>query len=543
MAKGGSEVRATTKPQGKRPVYAASQSDKDWLLNVQRKLYARSTEDLDYVFCKLWGLVTDERNLRIAVARVTRNRGSRTAGVDGLTMRKVLINGVDAFVADARAELRSGAYRPSPVRRVMIPKNGQPGKFRALGIPTVRDRVVQAALKNILEPVFEADFYPTSYGFRPGRSAHGALEHLRCLLRPREAGPEDERRLTYQWAIEGDIKACFDNIDHHALMVRLRRRVGDPKVSRLVLAFLKSGILSEQQFTRSEAGTPQGGILSPLLSNIALGVLDERYSRHVWPRRMRYPNRNGWTKTLTSAEKIAARAVSKRKDDLSVRRVPIAVPIRYADDFIILIAAPTGPEQFEQAREVAMREKEELAALLKSELGLELSETKTLVTPVTEPMRFLGHTVRVRPHPVKGIMVVATLVPRDASHKLRERIKDLFRNVTFGKSLADRLQNLNPLLKGWSNFYCHAWGAKRVFASLDHYVWWTILRWLRKKHRHVSMATLVRRYGKRSRTGGLYWRDGEVEPFYMARRRVQPFQLGWMKTPGFATSTNGEPDA
>lgn len=137
--------------------------------------------------CGLWGLATDERNLRIAVARVTRNRGSRTAGVDGLTMRKVLINGVDAFVADARTELRSGAYRPSPVRRAMIPKNGRPGEFRALGIPTVRDRVVQAALKNILEPVFEADFYPTSYGFRPGRSAHAALEHLRCLLRPREA--------------------------------------------------------------------------------------------------------------------------------------------------------------------------------------------------------------------------------------------------------------------------------------------------------------------------------------------------------------------
>lgn len=105
------------------------------------------------------------------------------------------------------------------------------------------------------------------------------------------------------------------------------------------------------------------------------------------------------------------------------------------------------------------------------------------------------------------------------------------------------LQELNPLLRGWSHFYCHAWGAKQVFASLDHYVWWTVLRWLRKKHRHVNMATLVRRYGKRSPTGGLYWRDGEVEPFRMARRRVQPFQLGWMKTPGFATSTSGEPDA
>src|SRR5215468_7133343 len=233
MAKGGSEVRATTKPQGKRPVYAAPQSDKDWLLNVQRKLYTRSMENLDYVFCKLWGLVTDERNLRIAVARVARNRGSRTAGVDGLTMRKVLIDGIDAFVADARAELRSGAYRPSPVRRVLIPKNGQPGKFRALGIPTVRDRVVQAALKNILEPIFEADFFPSSYGFRPGKGAHAALEQLRMLLFPKAAkAASGADGFPYQWAIEGDIKGCFDNIDHHGLMTRLRRRIEDAKVNR-----------------------------------------------------------------------------------------------------------------------------------------------------------------------------------------------------------------------------------------------------------------------------------------------------------------------
>jgi len=119
-------------------MYVAPQSDKDWLLNEQRKLYARSMENPDYVFCKLWGLMTDERNLRIAVARVARNRGSRTAGVDGLTLRKAIRNGVDAFVGGVRTELRSGAYRPSPVRRVMIPKAGQPGQFRGLGIPTVR---------------------------------------------------------------------------------------------------------------------------------------------------------------------------------------------------------------------------------------------------------------------------------------------------------------------------------------------------------------------------------------------------------------------
>src|SRR5262249_36339351 len=155
----------------------------------------------------------------------------------------VLSKGIDAFAGALRSELRAGSYRPSPVRRALIPKPGQPGKVRPPGIPTVRDRVVQAAVKNILEPIFEADFYPVSYGFRPGRGAHGALEHLRLLLRPKEAATETNR-LPYQWAIEVDIKGCFDNIDQHGLMVRIRRRIGDAKVNRLILAFLKAGVLS-----------------------------------------------------------------------------------------------------------------------------------------------------------------------------------------------------------------------------------------------------------------------------------------------------------
>jgi group II intron reverse transcriptase/maturase len=303
-------------------MYVASELDKSWLQSVQRRLYERSRNDPDCVFCKLWGLITDPRNLRMAAARVARNKGARTAGVDGLTVGRVLSKGIDTFAEALRSELRAASYRPSPVRRVLIPKPGQPGKFRPLGIPTVKDRVVQAAVKNILEPIFEADFYPVSYGFRPGRGAHGALEHLRVLLRPKETATETNR-LPYQWAIEGDIKGCFDNIDHHGLMVRIRRRIGDAKVNRLVLAFLKAGVLSEAQFLRTDTGTPQGGILSPLLANIALSIIEERYERHVWPRRI---------PTLrTEHERIVERARKARGTDRNRGRV-IFFPIRYADD-------------------------------------------------------------------------------------------------------------------------------------------------------------------------------------------------------------------
>jgi group II intron reverse transcriptase/maturase len=505
-------------------MYVAPQPDKGWLRNVQRALYTRSRQEPDYVFRKLWGLMTDLRNLRMAFARVARNKGKRTPGVDGITVRKVVVaGGVDAFVERLRVELRASSYQPSPVRRVLIPKAGQPGKFRPLGIPTVRDRVVQAALKNVLEPLFEADFYPTSYGFRPKRSVHGALECLRRHLRPVSIG--QEQRLPYQWAIEGDIKGCFDNIDHHGLMVRVRRRVGDPKVNRLVVAFLKAGVLSEEQFLRSPAGTPQGGILSPLLANIALGVLEERYERHVWPRKRPV--------LLTEPTAIEKRAVGTRSYDRK-RGLIVSIPIRYADDFVILIGAPPGPDQQKRAREAAEQEKAALAAVLKEQLNLELSETKTLVTPVTSMLRFLGHQVMVRPHPTYGRWVSSILLPKDRAKRQRQLIKNLFRRNMLEKSLAERLRVLNPMVRGWCYFYRHAWGAKRKFAQMDSYVWWTILRWLRKKHRGVSMRQLAARYGwRRPRQRGLRWRDGGIEPFEAGSVRVSRYRWG-EKTSVFA---------
>jgi RNA-directed DNA polymerase len=525
----GRQEKRTEAKTLERAMYVATQSDKDWLQSEQGKLYKRGQEDPSYVFRKLWGLITDPRNLRIAVARVASNRGRRTAGVDGVTVRTALRDGIDTFVANARAELRSGAYRPSPVRRVCIPKAGQPGKHRALGIPTVKDRVVQAALKNILEPIFEADFYPVSYGFRPGKSTHGALEHLRMVLNPRGRA---ERRAPYQWAVEGDIKACFDHIDHHALMERVRRRVIDPKVNRVIVAFLKSGILSEGQFLRSEAGTPQGGILSPLLANIALSCIEERYAGHV---QRRLPGRPNDPATMR------LRAHDRRAYDWKCGRI-VCYPLRYADDFIILVGA-RGPDREDRAREAAENEKIALAKYLKEQLGVELSETKTVVTPVTNVMKFLGHHVKVRLHPFRKIWNSTAVIPKERTQRLRERIKKIFRRSTIGTTLASRLRQLNSLLRGWGYFYRHAWGASRVFSRLDHYVWWTIARWLRKKHRRSAWRLLSRKYGwRKPGCRGLRWQDGNVRPFELSRLRVERYRLAWETPPAFV-KLSGEPGA
>src|SRR6202021_401756 len=176
---------------------------------------------------------------------------------DGMTVGRIrATHGEQRFLNELQGELRSGVFRPSPSRRKLIPKPGKPGQFRPLGIPTVKDRVVQGAVKAVLEPIFEAQFWPVSYGFRPGKSTHGALEHIRLSLQPRKRDEDSRRhRMPYNWIIEGDIKGCFDNINHHHLMDRLRTRVADRRVTGLVGQFLKAGVLAEEQFLRTDNGT------------------------------------------------------------------------------------------------------------------------------------------------------------------------------------------------------------------------------------------------------------------------------------------------
>ena len=522
-------------------MYVASKDDRLWLLNVQRALHARSWERTNYVFEKLWGFVTDARNLRIALERVRRNRGARTGGVDRVTVRQVLASGAERFLADLRTELRLGAFRPKPVRQVLIPKAGKPGKFRPLGIPTVKDRVVQAAMKNILEPIFEAGFYPTSYGFRPGRSVHGAIAQLKALLLPRGMKRwGTAEKVPFSWAIEGDIKGCFDNIDHHGLMERVRRRIADAKLNRLVVAFLKAGVMSTEHWIRTDRGTPQGGILSPLLSNIALGAIEERYERHAWPRGTA-TRRSGGPKgvELSDPKAIASRANSNRARDRQGHR-PVFVPIRYADDFIILVSHEGGDA--ERCRLTAEQEKAALAEELESKLGLTLSEEKTLITPVTSTMPFLGHHLRVRRHPYHGRLTPHAVIPKERSKRLRRTIKGIFSRATVNSTLENRLRVANPVLRGWANFYKHAWGAKRVFVSIDHHVWWTVLRWLRKKHNRSPNWQIYAQYTWRKPRGRMKrWCDGTTKLVSISSTRVGPFHIGWQRPPPFASTPMESP--
>ena len=500
-------------------------ADEAWLLGVQRNLYQWSRNNPDSCYRELWNWVTDLRNLRCAWRKIASNKGSRSAGIDGMTVRSIHVGeGTEAFITRLRDDLRAGRYKPRPCRRKWIPKPGRPGQFRPLGIPTVTDRVIQGAVKNLLEPIFEAQFWHVSYGFRPGRGCHGALEHIRMTMRP-TAKAEDgrRRRAPYQWVIEGDIKGCFDHIDHHLLMERIRARVGDLKVTRLVRQFLKAGVLEEGFLLPTSKGTPQGGVVSPLLANVALSAIEERYERWVHHRRKIRAHRR--------SDGITAAARVRMSDRL--RGLPVFFPIRYADDFVILVSGN---------RDQAEHEKAELAHHLRQTMGLELSEEKTRISDLTEGFEFLGHRVRHKWHPKFGLMPRVE-IPKSRRADLRYVVKQLTKRASTKRSLLHLLRKLNPILRGWGNYYRFCTGASQIFADLDYYVGDRIWRWLMKKHNGLKRKrTTVHRQSSWSRPARKLWRAGRTEQFLLASLKVERFRRGWMRTPAFAM-VPGEPDA
>ena len=433
------------------------------VLRIQTKLHQRATDDPKRRFDDLYNLVCDPAFLVVAWRRVRGNRGARTAGVDGETAHYVeAVRGEQAFLSELRADLKARTFRPLPVRERFIPKPG--GKRRRLGIAAVRDRVAQAALKLVLEPIFEASFQPCSYGFRPRRRVQDAVAEIHFFC-----------SRSYEWVVEGDIEACFDEISHSALLQRVRHRVGDKRVLALVKAFLKSGILSEDGAYRDTVtGTPQGGILSPLMSNIALSDLDDHFAE-AW---------QGLSSTSNAREQ-------RRSKGLANYRL-----VRYADDWVVLVAG---------TRADAEGLREEAATVLRR-MGLRLSAAKTRISHIDEGFDFLGF--RIQRHKKRGSdkRFVYTYPSKGALANIKAKVRALTRGSTH-LPLTVLLHRINPVVRGWTTFFRHG-ASKTTFKYVSAFLWRRVICWLRNKHPKISWEELLRRY-----FSGWWPTEGEVTLF------------------------------
>jgi RNA-directed DNA polymerase len=453
MAKGGSEFAGRDWDGRRTAVNTAApwptpETAKERVLRIQTKLHQWATDDPDRRFDDLYNLVYDPAVLVDAWTRVKSNRGARSAGVDGRTAHHIAaVVGELAFLSGLRDDLKARRFRPEAVREVMIPKRG--GKRRRLGIATVRDRVVQAALKTVLEPILEADFKPCSYGFRPGRRVQDAIAEVHFFTSH-----------SYEWVVEGDITACFDEISHVGIVDRLRARVADRRVLVLVKMFLKAGILSRDGAERHPVtGTPQGGILSPLLSNLALSVLDEHFVA-------------AWESFATDHARRA-----RRSKGLANYRL-----VRYADDWVVLVAG-------DRSHAEALRD--EAAAVL-STMGLRLSLKKTRIAHIDEGFDFLGR--RIQRHRKRGSKrrYVYTYASKAALASIKAKVRAGTPRAT-DQSLADLCDRLNPALRGWTTHFRHD-VSKATFSYLRAFSWRRVVGWLRKKHPRATWKQLRRRY-------------------------------------------------
>jgi RNA-directed DNA polymerase len=385
---------------------------------LQRKLYRAAKQSRDRRFHALYDKVHRTDILWRAWTEVARNRGA--AGVDEVSIEAIEEQGVAAFLSELREEVAAERYQPLPVRRVTIPK--RTGGERHLGVPAIRDRVVQAATKLVVEPIFEADFAECSYGFRPKRSALQAREHIRREL-----------QWGRRWVVDADIKGFFDAIDRAQLLALVQERVSDRRILKLLAGWLRAGVLTKERLLHPEAGTPQGGVISPLLANVYLNCLDQAWQEH-----------------------------GREHGEI----------IRYADDLVVMCRSRRQAEaalEFLQTR---------LGAL-----GLTLSPSKTRIVdcrPGADGFDFLGYHFRMRPSR-RGRYFPACWPSRTAMTAARERIRQLTPLARIQRPAILVVQAVNRFLRGWGAYFRYG-NSTQQFNQLDAYLFERLARFIARKH-------------------------------------------------------------
>ena len=407
-------------------------NSKEKVRQLQNKLYLTAKKCSSRRFHALYDKVYRDDVMKEAWKRVKANKGS--SGIDGITIEDIEVKGVKRYLTGIQSELKSGTYKPLPVRRVMIPKPD--GSQRPLGIPCVKDRIVQMATKIAIEPVFEADFKGCSYGFRPKRSAKQALEVVRKACNNKG-----------YYVVDADIEKFFDNVNQDKLMTLMEQRISDRRILKLIRQWLKSGVLYGNVLEISELGTSQGSVISPLLANIYLNTLDRLWEKY------------GLTHGIL---------------------------VRYADDTVIICKNKKSANHALSLLQYIMEK-----------LDLRLHPVKTKIVCMwdgKEGFDFLGmHHRRITTETRQGKRFQETyqFPSRKAMKKIKAAIKS---NVNSRRLLVaneeDLIKNLNPKITGWKNYY----GTKtsnKWMQALDWYIICTFTRWYNKKHQRRSRMSKI----------------------------------------------------
>lgn len=434
---------------------------------IQYKLATWTTADPTRRIDRLLRLIAHPVWLEEAARITLSSKGAHTPGTDGVRKQGFIGNLANELKV-IREELLSGTYKPSPARRIYIPKAN--GKMRPLGIPTIKDRVVQRAMLMAMEPIWESDFHRLSYGFRPERSVHHAIRTIKIQMTDNPAGTKG------RWVIEGDLSSYFDTVHHRILIKAIRKRICDKRFLTLLWDTMKAGHIDKGLFCAASEGVPQGGVISPLLSNIMLNEFDQYLEKKYLGNKAR---KDRWYQNHSI--KIGRSSVEKN----GWKWKPAVAYCRYADDFVVIIKG--SKIQAELIRE-------ECKEVLEGKLKLTLNMEKTKITHANDGFVFLGHRL-IRKRNKKGVMRITSTIPRKKSKDFAHNIAKTL-SSGYGDNKIGVVKSLNKRLMGWKNFYQFIDQKAKVFNHIDSVAFWKLAYWLGRKYKR-RMKPIMRLYFKR----------------------------------------------